>query len=104
LENRFEPFLLPIWEDGPEFGRLLASFETVLPLREPSGLGLPVMRAAILRRSEGTIGEVAALLAAAAAAETAFLSGKEQINVNSIEAATYQPPTVRRRMFERELR
>jgi hypothetical protein len=65
LENRFEPFLLPIWEDGPEFGRLLASFETVLPLREPSGLGLPAMRAAILRRSEGTIGEVAALLVAA---------------------------------------
>jgi hypothetical protein len=102
LENRFEPFLLPIWEDGPEFGRLLASFETVLPLREPSGLGLPAMRAAILRRSEGTIGEVAALLAAAA--ETAFLSGKERIDVNSIEAAAYQPPTVRRRMFERELR
>jgi Bacterial TniB protein len=102
LENRFEPFLLPIWEDDPEFGRLLASFETVLPLREPSGLGLPAMRAAILRRSEGTIGEVAALLAAAA--ETAFLSGKERIDVNSIEAATYQPPTVRRRMFERELR
>ena len=22
LENRFEPFLLPAWEDGPEFGRL----------------------------------------------------------------------------------
>jgi hypothetical protein len=45
---------------------------------------------------------VAALLAAAA--ETAFLSGKERIDVNSIETATYQPPTVRRRMFERELR
>ena len=65
LENRFEPFLLPSWEDGPEFGRLLASFEAVLPLREPSGLGLPAMRAMILQRSEGTIGEVAALLAAA---------------------------------------
>ena len=24
LENRFEPFLLPSWEDGAEFGRLLA--------------------------------------------------------------------------------
>jgi len=62
LENRFEPFLLPAWEDGPEFGRLLASFEAVLPLCEPSGLGGPAMRAHILRRSEGTIGEVAALL------------------------------------------
>ena len=102
LENRFEPFLLPAWEDGPEFGRLLASFEAVLPLREPSGLGLPAMRAAISRRSEGTIGEVAALLIAAA--ETAFLNGEERIDVNSIETAAYQPPTVRRRLFERELR
>jgi hypothetical protein len=102
LENRFEPFLLPSWEDGPEFGRLLASFEAVLPLREPSGLGLPTMRATILRRSEGAIGEVAASLAAAT--ETALLSGQERIDVNSVEAAEYQPPTVRRRMFERQLR
>ena len=102
MENRFEPFLLPAWEDGPELGRLLASFEAVLPLREPSGLGLPTMRAAISRRSEGTIGEVAALLIAAA--ETAFLNGEERIDMNSIETAAYQPPTVRRRLFERELR
>jgi hypothetical protein len=45
---------------------------------------------------------VAALLVAAA--EAAFLSGKEQIDVSSIDTAMYQPPTVRRRMFERELR
>jgi hypothetical protein len=74
LENRFEPFLLPSWDDGLEFGRLLASFEAVLLLREPSGLGLPAMRAMILRRSEGTIGEVAALLTAATAA--ALLGGQ----------------------------
>ncbi len=92
LENRFEPFLLPSWEDGAEFGRLLASFEAVLPLREPSGLGLPAMRAAILRRSEGTIGEVAALLAAAT--ETVLLGGQERIDATSLEAAGYQPPTV----------
>jgi hypothetical protein len=24
LENQFEPFLLPIWEDGPESGRALS--------------------------------------------------------------------------------
>jgi len=102
LENRFEPFLLPLWEDGPEFGRLLASFEAVLPLRQPSGLGLPAMRTAILRRSEGTIGEVAALLVAAA--EAALLGGQERIDAAAVEGAAYQPPTVRRRLFERELR
>jgi hypothetical protein len=102
LENRFEPFLLPPWKDDPEFGRLLASFEAVLPLREPSGLGAPAMRARVLRRSEGTIGEIAALLAAAA--DIAFRAGRERIGADEIEAAEYQPPTVRRRLFEQELR
>ena len=102
LENRFEPFLLPPWEDGPELGRLLASFEAVLPLREPSGLGAPAMRAHVLRRSEGTIGEIAALLTAAT--EAALLAGEERIADATLDAAEYQPPSVRRRLFERELR
>lgn len=93
---------MPAWEDGPEFGRLLASFEAVLPLCEPSGLGSPALRAHVLRRSEGTIGEVAALLAAAM--EAALLAGKERIDRTALDAAAYQPPTVRRRLFERELR
>ncbi len=102
LENRFEPFLLPTWEDGPEFGRLLASFETVLPLCEPSGLRAPALRAHVLRRSEGTIGEVAALLAAAT--EAALLAGEERIGASTLDVAEYQPPSVRRHLFERELR
>ena len=102
LENRFEPFLLPVWEDGPEFGRLLASFEAVLPLCEPSGLGAPAMRAQVLRRSEGTIGEVTALLTAAV--DAALLAGEERIDAAVLERADYQPPSVRRRLFERELR
>src|SRR4051794_19787543 len=102
LENRFEPFLLPPWEEGPELGRLLASFEAVLPLREPSGLAVPAMRAHVLRRSEGTIGEIAALLTAAT--EAALLAGAERIAGVALDAAEYQPPSVRRRLFERELR
>ena len=102
LENRFEPFLLPPWEEGPELGRLLASFEAVLPFREPSGLGAPAMRAHVLRRSEGTIGEIAALLTAAT--EAALLAGAERIADAALDAAEYQPPSVRRRLFERELR
>lgn len=74
----------------------------MLPFREPSGLGLPAMRALILRRSEGTIGETAALLAAAT--EAALQAGQERIDVNIMERAEYQPPTVRSRLFERELR
>ena len=101
LENRFHPFPLPSWKDDLEFGRLLASFEAVLPLREPSHLGGGGMRELILRRSEGTIGEVAMLLAAATAG--ALLAGHECIGQAAIEAADYQPPSVRRRLFERDL-
>lgn len=32
LENRFEPMILPIWQEGKEFESLLASFVAVLPL------------------------------------------------------------------------
>ena len=99
----FRTFLFPfVKEDGPEFGRLLASFEAVLPLREPSGLGLLAMRddiAAIGRddwRSRG--------VARREVTETVPASGQEQIDAASVEAAEYQPPTLRRRMFERELR
>ena len=102
LENRFQPFVLPLWEDGPEFARLLASFEAVLPLREPSGLGTPELRKLVAHRTEGIIGEVAALLTAATSAT--LLAGAERIDAGAIEAADYQPPSVRRRLFERELR
>ena len=56
----------------------------------------------VLRRSEGTIGEMATLLSAAA--DTAFRSGRERIAPETIEAADYQPPSIRRRMFERAMR
>jgi hypothetical protein len=102
LENRFHPLLLPLWEAGEEFARLLASFETVLPLREPSHLSAAPLCELILRRSEGTIGEIAALLASATAA--ALLHGEERIDCAAIERADYRSPSVRRRMVERELR
>lgn len=102
LENRFHPLLLPLWEPGEEFARLLASFETVLPLREPSHLASSPLYELILRRSEGTIGEIAALLICATA--EALLHGEECINCAGIERADYHPPSIRRRMVERELR
>lgn len=102
LENRFHPLLLPLWEPGEEFARLLTSFETILPLREPSHLSSAPLYELILRRSEGTIGEISALLTSATA--TALLQNKESITCAIIERADYQPPSVRRRMVERELR
>mgnify|MGYP001273056410 FL=1 len=102
LENRFHPLLLPRWEEGEELARLLASFESVLPLREPSQLAAPPLRELILRRSEGTIGEIALLLTRATA--TALRRGEERITDAIIEQTDYQAPSVRRRLIERELR
>lgn len=57
------------------------------------------MRNLILRRSEGTIGEIASLLTEAAS--VALQSGRERIDAAAVMEATYQPPTVRRRSMER---
>jgi hypothetical protein len=102
LENRFHPCLLPLWEHGEDYARLLTSFESVLPLREPSYLAVPDLADLILRRSEGTIGEIAELLSCATTA--ALEQSAEHIDHASIERADYQPPSVRRQMMERELR
>ncbi|WP_244600715.1 TniB family NTP-binding protein [Agrobacterium sp. LAD9] len=101
LENRFHPYPLPRWSDDEELGRLLSSVETILPLREPSHLGAPEMRSLILRRSEGTIGEIASLLTEAAS--VALQSGWERIDTAAVMEAAYQPPTVRRRSVERSV-
>ena len=55
----------------------------------------------LLARSEGTIGELAHLLTAAAVA--AVESGAETINHRTLTMADYVGPTERRRVFEREL-
>ncbi|MBT9587879.1 TniB family NTP-binding protein, partial [bacterium] len=98
LENRFEPMLLPRWSDDTDLARLLASFEASLPLRKPSGLSRPAMRALILNKSEGTIGEMVALLAAAA--RFALREGCEAIDSSVIKASDYRSPSERRRQFE----
>ena len=101
LENRFEPISLPRWNDGVELGRLLASFEATLPLREPSQLGTTALRSLILHRSEGTIGEIAALLSSATL--LALANGREQLDEALIVAADYKTPSERRRQFEASL-
>lgn len=93
LENRFEPFALPRWTDDNDFGQLLASFEAIMPLREPSGLSAPAMRALILRRSDGTIGELVALLIAAA--RLALEQRRERIGEDIILDADYRAPSGR---------
>ena len=101
LENRFAPFVLPRWQPDAEASALLASFATAFPLRRPSSLATPEMTEYLLTRSEGTIGELAALLTEAAVA--AIESGEEAINQRTLLMVDYAGPTERRRLFEREL-
>ncbi|MEO8129822.1 MAG: TniB family NTP-binding protein [Bryobacteraceae bacterium] len=78
LANRFEPAGLPRWTLDREFRMLLMSFEQALPLRNPSNLAGKELAPALLAMSEGTIGELANVLSAAAAA--AIRTGQEQID------------------------
>ena len=101
LENRFEPFILPLWEVGDEAQALLASFAASFPLRRPSLIDTEDMTRYLLARSEGTIGELARLLTAAAIA--AVETGEERINHRTLTLADYLGPTERRRIFENQL-
>ncbi|WSY62714.1 TniB family NTP-binding protein [Nocardia sp. NBC_00881] len=101
LENRFAPFTLPTWEPSEQACALLASFATSFPLRRPSAIATEEMATYLLTRSEGTIGELTALLTDGAIA--AIESGEEAINQRTLLLAPYAGPTERRRMFEREL-
>ena len=98
LENRFEPFILPLWNNDTEFVRLLVSFQKILPLQQPSDLLDLDIRFLILTRSEKTIGEIASLLIQAT--KLAIQSGKERIDFNVLEQAEYQSPTERRKTYE----
>jgi len=101
LENRFEPIMLPLWEVDGECCSLLASFAAAFPLRRQSMITTLDMARYLLARSEGTIGELAHLLMAAAVA--AVESGEEAINHRTLTMAEYTGPSERRRQFEREL-
>jgi hypothetical protein len=101
LENRFEPMMLPLWEANDDCCSLLASFSASFPLRRCSTIATPNMARYLLARSEGTIGELANLLMAAAV--VAVESGQEFIDHRILSMANYIGPSERRRQFEREL-
>jgi hypothetical protein len=102
LENRFEPVPLPLWQEGPELMALLASYAASFPLRQRSTLNQPALATYILARTEGTIGEITALLTRAALA--AIESGEEALNRKTLLLAEYASPSERRRTFERAIR
>ena len=69
LANRFELLTLPRWQFADvESGRLLATFERHMPLRQRSGLMDPALAREILLAADGLIGGVAGILRQAAVA------------------------------------
>lgn len=93
LKNRFEPKYLPRWEANLTFRQLLVSFETLLPLAEPSNLKDRILAAHIHSKCEGLIGELSLLLTKAAT--WSILNGKERIDQKSIDESGYVPSSKR---------
>lgn len=93
IQNRFEPILLPKWKLNREFKQLLRTYESILPLKQPSKLYEGLLCKKILATCEGTIGELSALLNKATV--YAIRNGNEQIDVNVISDCGYVSPSER---------
>jgi len=101
LENRFEPFALPLWRSGSNFEALLESFVSVLPLKKYSNLNQTDISEYILVKGEGIIGEIVTLIKRAAI--LAIKTGQEYIDKSLLESVDYHSPSERRQVFEREI-
>jgi hypothetical protein len=94
LANRFESMDLPLWEAGKELKQLLVGFERNLPLKQPSYLHHTTLALQILKMSEGTIGEIAAVLQRAAV--HAIRTGGEHIDERVLNQVAFVPPSQRK--------
>lgn len=98
LSNRFEPVALPRWELDQNFQRLLASFERMLPLHNPSNIAQRDLASILYAMSEGYIGELSRLLSAACT--LAIQSKSEQITAKLLGQIDWTPPSKRKRQLE----
>ena len=95
LLNRFEVSRLPMWRDCEAFRVLLASFEALLPLRQPSFLGEDDDLAKfLLAKSDGIIAELSKLLRRAAV--HAIDTGAEAVTLKGLKALGFQSPSERK--------
>jgi hypothetical protein len=95
FENRAIPAFLPLWQSDLEFQQLLASFETIIPLKHPSMLSKKKFAILLHSRCEGTIGELKLLLGKLT--ELAIKSGEERITEDMVDLCGYTSPSIRRR-------
>jgi len=88
IASRLRPIPLTRFEDDQRFQELLAGFEMVIPLREPSGLADPVLSTRIYEHTLGVVGHVADLLNKSAI--LAIEDGTEMITAEIIEATKWE--------------
>jgi hypothetical protein len=79
LADRFAAAELPAWENDEAFEQLLLSFESTLPLRQPSDFRDSRVRQRILSLTQGILGRVCRLMETAAV--EAIRSGEERITL-----------------------
>lgn len=89
--SRFDVYPLRTWEAGIEYQRFLKGFETVLPLRHPSGLHRPELAGKLHSISQGNTGDLHRLLQECAA--EAIRTGKERIDADIIQSMSWLQPT-----------
>lgn len=99
VQNRFMPAVLPKWELNTDLARLLASFERIIPLRNPSMLTEKELATKLLYMSGGTIGELSQLLNRAAI--WAIRNDREKIDILALEKCGYVRPADRKSSVSR---
>jgi hypothetical protein len=99
LVNRFEPMMLPRWKMEPEYLRLLASFERMLPLKRPSSLVENNLALKLLSMSDGTIGALSEILSAAAV--EAVRRGDERITLKLLDSLDWIPHSERKQALRK---
>lgn len=93
LASRFHRAELPLWRMDRQYRQLLASFERMLPLKQPSKLSREPIATQLLAMTEGTIGELSTLLKSAAI--SAVRTGAERIDASVLAGLEWEPPSAR---------
>ncbi|MGO9377481.1 MAG: TniB family NTP-binding protein [Dissulfurispiraceae bacterium] len=95
ISSRFRPMLLPLWRLNADYASLLASIETMLPLRKLSKISTnSKIGRTILELSEGLIGEIVSVISEAAI--FGIRSGSEKITEDVIKECGFIRPSLRR--------
>lgn len=97
LANRFEPRVLPRWNNDNELKRLLLSFERMIPLKNESNLIENSISSKILSMSDGLIGEICKIIELSTI--MAIELKTEKISKRILNEIDYVSPDVRKKSF-----